>query len=167
MRRRIIALAAALLLLGLATPANAAYTEAPFAMTVTGTVTYDEDLACTLGLSTDSDAVGTARHLGRITMTSSHCTPGPQDTDISGLMTLTSAQGDTVDMVYAFVTMVPTFHEDGSGYVTVTSTYEITGGTGRFAAATGTGTGTAVVSFTEWMAPVWTGTWTYAGTISR
>ena len=164
MRKAIATLAAmSLVLFGLAAPAGADSNARPFKGAMSGEVTWSLDFDCMLALSTDSTAAGNASHLGRMTMTSRHCTPAGHDlTD--GKMTFIAANGDAVDLEYWGYT--PTVDELVPGQVfTVDLEFLVAGGTGRFESAVGAGEMTAFVLFEDLSAPVVAASWVWSGTI--
>lgn len=115
------------------------------------------------GLSTNGLATGTASHLGRVTMTSRHCTPAGDDI-LGGMGSFVAANGDEITFLYEGTAPFP-----GPGTVTVVAdtTFEIVGGTGRFADAHGDGSLTAVIPFGGIGVPVWPGAvWTWEGEIA-
>ena len=104
----------------------------PFKGTVAGQVNFAPAPQCPVGLKTISDAEGTFAHLGRTTMHSEHCTP-TGDFITGGAMTLVAANGDQLEIEYnAFAPFPPP-----TTVIHGTGDFEITGGTGRFAGATG------------------------------
>ena len=86
---------------------------------------------CNSGDPLDIDGVGTATHVGKYTYHADECFNGTTLT-FTGTFTITAANGDTITGTY--VGVVPPF-------VFPNATYEqdmqITGGTGRFAGASG------------------------------
>jgi len=162
MRRTIVILAVLGLVLA-GVPAGADSGQRPFKGSMSGEVTWSLDNHCMLGLSTDSTATGNASHLGRMTMTSQHCTPAGHDLT-GGVMTFFAANGDEVSLDYWGYT--PTVDELVPGEVfTVDLEFLITAGTGRFENATGGGLMTAFVLFENLSAPVVAASWTWGGTI--
>ena len=114
------------------------------------------------GLRTDSFGIGNLTHLGRTVMTSSHCTPAG-DVIAGGTGTFVAANGDEVWFTYAGTAPFP---GPGTVVIDVTVTWQVVGGSGRFADAHGGGTGMAWVPFGGLGAPVWPGvTWVWQGTI--
>lgn len=82
---------------------------------------------------------GTATHLGRLTTEQSHCATATSLAFTDGLFTLTAASGDQLRGTYSgnFVPLdPPAFTIDGR--------FTFTGGTGRFAGATGGGDASGV-----------------------
>ena len=93
----------------------------------------------------DEQGTGQALHMGAITWQSHEvvnvCT-NPAGADVIGEFVLTGADGDQVTGTYQTLA-----HLDfGAGQVRALGTYQITGGTGRFADATGQGIISAVGS---------------------
>jgi hypothetical protein len=79
------------------------------------------------------EATGTASHLGRYTAVANFTVTVGPNTAV-GTVTLTAANGDVIRATDAGVS-APT---GTAGFVDITETWTITGGTGRFAGATGT-----------------------------
>lgn len=141
-RRTLAALFTVLLLsIGLTTSASAASggTDRPFRATATGQIHYDftNPLGCPASGFPDTPpftsvltATGQATHLGRFTLSASHCESLGQSFD--GLMTLTAANGDQLFGTYATTWVVE------GGQVVVDGDLVLNDGTGRFAHATGT-----------------------------
>ena len=103
-------------------------TDRPFKATLEGSVTWewpgDWPSQCTR-VTTVTHATGQATHLGLVVMTSSHC-PDQPEYIYDGRMTLTAANGDRLYGIY-------NYGESELQAMTVT----FTGGTGRFAGASG------------------------------
>jgi hypothetical protein len=76
--------------------------------------------------------------------------------------TLTGANGDTLVLEDTFETTPP----DAGGAFTFGGTYEVVGGTGRFAGATGSGTVTGSAQFTGPAADAGVAEFTFDGTVS-
>jgi hypothetical protein len=114
---------------------------------------------------TISHAVGIASHLGEAVMDSHHPTP-PADTIAGGKMTLTAANGDKLYIDYDGTAPPPT--QGVPSTVVVTGTFDITGGTGRFANADGEAGYTAWIEFSgDMLSPLpWHGVWYWDGSIS-
>jgi hypothetical protein len=88
---------------------------------------------CPLGIMTVSDGEGTLTHLGHTVMHSEHCTPADAYNPY-GEMTLTAANGDTIEIIYNGFAPYPAPTDEsihGEGDLLVA------GGTGRFAEASG------------------------------
>lgn len=82
-------------------------------------------------------ATGTAAHLGAITETGTYCVVGevsPGVLQLAGEGTQVAANGDTISFTFEEVVDLTTNPLTGA------ATFTITGGTGRFAGATGGGT---------------------------
>lgn len=172
--RRALALVAtcAVALLGLAAPAGAAQLR-PFSGTVRGTSTFPSvsTSVCPAGgpyvggVQTVSLAQGVATHLGRTTLSAKHCTPTGAIT--GGKETLTAANGDQIFADYGG----PCVFNPATAVVGVTpvvcqTPFVITGGTGRFAHASGHADMQAVLTFMGMGPQPWPGTWTWHGVIS-
>jgi hypothetical protein len=140
----------------------------PFKAFMTGEMTWDETAFECLPITgipvrTGMEATGWASHLGRSTLAGSHCTPTANDYGPSE-MTLVAANGDEVHMGYQGV--CPPFMDLPIGDVlTCSLEFDIVGGTGRFADATGEGSGTVSLVWLgvgEARTSAW---WTWTGTI--
>ena len=136
--RRSAAMAVAVAAILVSGPAGlAASGDRPFRATVTGhanpTPTADPCV-----LTNDESGTGTAVHMGSMSWTSSETVnfcSNPAGADVAGEFVMTAANGDQVKGRY--VTLA---HPDfGAGVITFSGTFEITGGTGRFAGASGEG----------------------------
>lgn len=103
--------------------------------------------------------LGQALHMGRTSTVSTDETVDLITGDGTATYTLTAANGDTVVMSLEFTTM---FLPTG---VTFEGTYTVTGGTGRFARATGSGSASGSAMFTGPSGGV--GSFAIDGTISR
>lgn len=160
----IAALLAALLAFGVAAAAaDTGGTDRPFTGTLAGLATFQPDPACPIGLRTLVEASGTASHLGRVTMTSSHCTP-PADVITGGQMTIIAANGDELQLTYSG-TSGPLPPEVG-GIINAPSHNVIVGGTGRFADASGEADFAVFVTFAGFGVPAWPITFSWDGTLS-
>ncbi len=101
----------------------------------TGTITPSAE--CPIGtLLVSLDGGGTATHVGRYTITNSHCLDLQTGAFINGTFVKTAANGDQLFGTYsgAGTIIVP---PAPVGRFQVTGTLVFTGGTGRFAGATG------------------------------
>lgn len=133
----------------------------PFKGSMGGAVTFVVDTGCPLGLRSDTAASGTASHLGRFTYEGSHCS----GFTFAGQQTMVAANGDELFADYeSFGPPVMPPSEVGTVY-DVPTAFTITGGTGRFADATGGGYMTAHITFMGFGAPVWPITFEWQGTI--
>jgi hypothetical protein len=162
MRSLLLALAAAMVTI-LATPAaiQASPSTRPFTGSMSGTATFVPDSGCLLGLRTDTAATGRASHIGRFTYTSSHCSA----ITFAGAQTMVAANGDKIFADYESIGP-PVFPPSEIGTVyEIPTAFMITGGTGRFADATGGGIMTAHITFMGFGAPVWPITFEWSGTI--
>jgi hypothetical protein len=139
MARRFFAAVTAVLVLLLAgaNPALAGPggSDRPFHATGSGQVTFDSDnpRECPgsyLGPVTEViTGAGLASHLGRYSLSASHC-PTPTQSTV-GRMTLTAANGDQIRGTYTNDLALQ------GGTVVVTGWYIVQGGTGRFRQASG------------------------------
>lgn len=110
----------------------------PFSATLTGhanpTPTADPCV-----LSNTEGGSGTAVHMGAIAWASSETVnfcSNPDGADVTGQFTFTAANGD--ELTGTYVTLA---HPDfAAGIITFSGEWTITGGTGRFAGASGSGT---------------------------
>jgi hypothetical protein len=132
-------LVAALMTLTVLAPAAAGSSDRPFKGFLVGGGDPALDGGCPYGLRTDSWGSGEVTHLGLATMTSSHCTPLTPATEpqpISGVGRFVAANGDILEMTYTGMAdpIIP-FIEGAP--IRAWSHHVITGGTGRFADATG------------------------------
>lgn len=111
------------------------------------------------GMWTNTDVAGDVSHLGASVMTGRHPTPG--ETDIAdGKMKLVAANGDEVWMTYTgYAPPV----DPATGLVVVEVDYTISGGTGRFAGASGGGEMTGYVTFLGFDVFAWPATFVWSG----
>ena len=162
--RKLLILWMALALLLIAIPAAGAEPNArPFKGSMSGSVTFEVDPKCDnnpWSMRTDSQATGVVSHMGRSTMTSSHCTPAAVEIE-GGEMTLTAANGDQVFIDYAGTAPPP--NEDG--IIVVDVEFVIRGGDGRFDGATGGGDMIGFIVFEGFGDPEWPASWVWQGTI--
>jgi hypothetical protein len=163
--RKILTLLAVsgLLVAVLAAPAGADPDARPFKAVMYGELSWQQTTECPGPVLTHSEATGQASHLGRSTMTGDHCTPAGNEYG-PGAMTLVAANGDEVHMEYHGV--CPPWMDLPIGEVlTCSLEFEIVGGTGRFADATGEGSGTASLVWLGIGEPRTAGWWAWNGTI--
>jgi len=159
-----------LLVLGLAAVAAADSSNRPFKGSLSGEVTFNfvgQEVCPTSDLlygdlASDSTARGNASHMGRVQMVSRHCTPAGEAVT-GGFMTLTAANGDDVFIQYDGTAPFPI--PGVTEYVDVELDFSITGGTGRFADATGGGEMNAQIEFLGFGVMTWPATWDWTGTI--
>lgn len=118
--------------------ASAAAEQVPFKGTFNATGTAVAGDRCPV-LTVEIHGTGNATHLGRLTNDQSHCAAPPSLAFTDGVFTLTAASGDQVRGTYfgEFVPLDPPLF-------TVDGHFTITGGTGRFAGATGGGDASGV-----------------------
>lgn len=170
MRRVLAVLAASLLLVVTLAGAATAHADArPFTGSVAGDVTFPfvgTELCPATdvffgGLRTESVASGTASHLGQVTMTTLHCTPAGE-TIAGGEGTFLAANGDAIYFEYGGTAPFP---GPGTTVIVAEVDFLITGGTGRFADASGGGHLTGYVNFEGFEDPSWAASWVWTGTI--
>jgi hypothetical protein len=124
----------------LACPVQAAAGESrPFGAVLDGHANPVPDPGDPCLLANTEAGTGRAVHMGAIVWASAEtvnfCT-NPEGADIQGQFVMTAANGDQV-----FIDYVTLAHPDfNAGVITFSGTWTITGGTGRFADATGDGT---------------------------
>jgi hypothetical protein len=164
-RLLLLALAAAVVTIPVtAVSAGASPASRPFKGSMSGTLTFAADAGCLFGVRTNPAGTGTASHLGMFTYAASHCAgftvePG------GGKQTMVAANGDKLFADYETVgpPVIPP-SEVGTVY-DVPVAFTITGGTGRFADATGGGYQIVHITFMGLGAPVWPFTSEWQGTI--
>ena len=175
MRKMFALLAVSGLLIAMvAAPAGAKSDERPFKAYMTGEMSWNpfaDDCVAETGIPVRSymNATGRVSHLGRSTLTGDHCTPqvtgypDPDHNDPPSVATLVAANGDEVHMNYHGVCPPYWEAEEGIEFI-CTFDFEIVGGTGRFAGATGGGSGTLSM---VWLGevPSTSAWWTWTGTI--
>jgi hypothetical protein len=145
-------LIAGALLVALAGPVSAG-DQVPFRGTLAGTATITP-----LGgpmVAVEIDATGTATYLGRFTLEAPHVVNQATLTAV-GTYTLTAANGDTITADLAGTARMV----EPPNVIAITETATVTGGTGRFADASGTiqvervfnrATGVTTGSFSGWI----------------
>ncbi len=144
--------------------ANAASKARPFKGHMVGQVTFaptqpGEVNPSPWGLWTNSYVVGNASHLGRSVLIARHPTPGGTDIE-DGHMKLVAANGDEVWITYTGYAPLP---GPDTKVIVVEIDFTITGGTGRFAAASGGGDMTAYVQFLGYDVFAWPATFVWSG----
>jgi len=148
----IVSLAALLLALATALPAAAADPARPFTGSWVSADGFDFGApGCPSGafLRFSTTGHGQFAHLGLTAVSMTHCTylgPGPLDGSFDhGIITLTAANGDTVTLGESGSFVLTPNPAGPTPFATATSQsrWWVTGGTGRFANATGGGSGTA------------------------
>jgi hypothetical protein len=135
--RTVAALAVAVLMtLAMLVPAAAAGSaDRPFKGDLAGGATVVPDASCPFGLRTVMWASGQVTHFGLTTMTGTHCTPPIGAASFSGVQTFVAANGDRLEMTYTAT--VEQFEPVEGAFMTGPGQTVITGGTGRFADASG------------------------------
>jgi hypothetical protein len=156
-----VLLAALMAFVVTAAVADTGGTDRPFTGKLAGSATFPLDPSCPLGFKTVSEGSGTMSHLGLVSFTSEHCF-APPNLITQGQATLVAANGDELHMTYTG-SCNPAAPPVG-GTTTCIADEVVTGGTGRFAGATGASQVTAVV--TNPGVPPFPITWTRVGTLS-
>jgi hypothetical protein len=136
--------------------------ERPFTGRAAGHASFDltNPRGCAAGFTTVTDAGGTATHLGLTSFHSEHCvTPTG---GIEGSVVLSAANGDEVHGTYTGTSTAP--GEIGEP-IYATAHIVISGGTGRFANATGQAALAATITFEGFEKPTWPGQWEWTGSI--
>jgi hypothetical protein len=142
--RRVGWIAIAMVMLTVTVRLSAAPGNRPFTVTLDGNANpqFQSD-GCTI--INDEQGTGQARHMGRITWQSHEVVDicsNPDGANVVGQFVLIAANGDRVTGSYTTLA-----HLDfGAGQVNALGNFAITGGTGRFANATGGGTISALGS---------------------
>ena len=119
----------------------------PFRLTVEGNANPDFSQGPCNVVNTEA-GTGKALHLGKVTWTSSEVAnfcvdpSNPGKAAVTGTMVVTAANGDQLTISYQSTVQ----GDFAAGTLTVTGTWTITGGTGRFSDASGSGTLTAAGS---------------------
>jgi hypothetical protein len=169
MRRTMFFAAIVALVLAVALPATAAPMgkDRPFFGRASGEAVFDlsNPRNCSYPdpyyqITTFTHLAGVAAQMGTLRVDSSHC-PTPTDTTL-GEMTLTAANGDRLTATYGGPTQI----DETFTHVSVEGLITVTGGTGRFAGATGTIHYEGVVTITDPQALSWPMVETFEGTIS-
>ncbi|MGE5228244.1 MAG: hypothetical protein ACM3MJ_00820 [Deltaproteobacteria bacterium] len=133
----------------------------PFKGHAVGTIAFSPDPTLPPpSLWVTAEAVGNASHLGLTTLSGRHAAANA----FGGEMMFTAANGDTITMSYVGSGAIPADIQIGDWYDT-TSENTITGGTGRFAHATGKFDMTGRLQFLGLASPVWPAVWTWKGKI--
>jgi hypothetical protein len=139
--RGLAVLASGLLILGLTAGAGASPHFRPFSATLDG-FAGPMPTADPCVLANAEHGTGNARHMGSITWVSNETVnlcSNPAGGDVVGQLTITAANGDLVNFSYQTLA-----HLDFStNEVSASGNWAITGGTGRFAGASGHGVITA------------------------
>jgi hypothetical protein len=126
---------AAMMTLVAVMPATAAEpVERPFKGVLVGVATLVPDAGCPFGVRTDSRGSGQVTHFGLTSMTASHCTQF-LGAPATGIQTFVAANGDMLEVTYT-LTGEPFEPVEGAVMTGHGQTVD-TGGTGRFAQASG------------------------------
>jgi hypothetical protein len=131
----VLAVVALMSLSALVSAVSADSSARPFTGSMVGIGIVMPDETCATGLRTVVSFTGTASHLGRVSMTGSHCAPDWGAPIVGGEWTFVAANGDTLVGTYTG-TIDPFVPEEGAVMVGRHDN-TITGGSGRFAGATG------------------------------
>jgi hypothetical protein len=164
----------ALVLAGAVSPAEASVGRhpVPFTGRISGTVTFapvgdvcppsDVWLG---GLQTLSSGTGSATLVGRVTVSSTHCTPLIDQVQ-GGVMTFTAASGDTIAATYSG-TCTPFDPAQVGSVIRCDIAVTVNGGTGRFVHARGAAQMKASVDYPGLTVPAWPARWRWMGWITR
>jgi hypothetical protein len=158
-----------LVLMAFSATASAAKKSRPFQGYMVGQVTFTptqpgEENPSPWGLWTNSNVSGDVSHLGASVLTARHPTPG--GTEIAGgKMKIVAANGNELWITYTGYAPLPT--PGVTDVFPVDLDITITGGTGRFAAASGGGDMTAWVKFLGYDVFVWPATFVWSGCTIR
>lgn len=131
----VIAIAGLMVVAATVPAASAGSADRPFRGWIAGGGTVVPDASCPRGLRTVVWGSGEVAHLGWTTMTGTHCQPGLGEDAVGGVQTFVAANGDTIEMTYT-ATVEPFEPVEGALMEGPGQTI-ITGGTGRFAGASG------------------------------
>lgn len=136
----------------------------PFKGSSAGEATFPESEAC-LDVTgafwqTLSVSEGRMSHLGRMTLTTSHCSTLDGSAAVDGEATFTAANGDELWAAYTAVTVAP------PPLIIQESDFVIVGGTGRFENATGWLRGVIYVTFEGFEDPSWPLEFAIAGAVA-
>lgn len=150
--------------------AGTSATVRPLQGVTVGVTTFTDDSGCPLGFRTAAVTSGNVTHLGQTEVENSHCFLGVDEETGEGLlgggiMTFAAANGDELRGSYTG-TAVPAMPETTGDVVVARVDVTLSGGTGRFAKATGAIAATAYVTFPGWEAPEWPTRVVYEGSVS-
>jgi hypothetical protein len=128
----------------------------------TGSFTFEQWGPNWYDLYTIGSAAGTAQHLGQARLITKH-TPTLTGDLVDGTFTLVAANGDEIQGTYTgFASGIPGNDLAYQG----TAAFVITGGTGRFAQATGTFDTTFLEVFTDYSYALALTSWSLQGTVN-
>lgn len=130
--------------LAAAQPASAAPVPVPLAGTMTGADGYGPPTGCPAGAGWRYTSTGTGvfSHLGEVSFVVTHCSFPATSSFGPGTLSVRAANGDTLTLSDQG-TFVVNFDSQGNPVSSdITMELTVTGGTGRFAGATGSATGT-------------------------
>lgn len=117
------------------------------------------------GITTITEAEGTASHMGRVVAHFEHC-PLLDGGIVDGTVVLEAANGDELHGHYAGTSTPPPDTIGDPVFVTLSVAWDPVNSTGRFVGATGTAQSHAVLSFQGFEAPSWPITITWQGALS-
>jgi hypothetical protein len=121
-----------------------------------------------VGILTYGEGNGRFSPLGRVHVTTQHCAPNAfEGEDVTGMMTLTTKNGDTLVLQYVGAAYITGFDPEGPDEVTGKYTVKVLGdeSTGRFEGARGRGKLTVVLTPETFEDLVWPGDFWLKGTI--
>ncbi|MCU0234091.1 MAG: hypothetical protein MUE90_08705 [Thermoanaerobaculales bacterium] len=136
----------------------------PFRGSTAGEATFPGSEAC-LGVTgapwqTLGDTEGRISHLGRVTLTTAHCSTLDGSAAVAGEATFTAANGDQLRATFTAVTVAP------PPLIVQEADFVIVGGTGRFEDATGWLHGVVYVTFEGFEDPSWPIEFAIAGAVA-
>jgi hypothetical protein len=157
----VLGLLLTLLVLALSVPAGAAKKSRPFKGTMYGAITYVPDPSSPpFYMDTISNATGTLSHMGSSVLYGQHVS----NFQYNGDMTLTAANGDTIQLAYSYTGNAVPPATIGVWYDMVNDV-TVLGGTGRFHNATGDVGMTVSLQFMGLETPEWPAIYRFSGTL--
>jgi hypothetical protein len=171
MRNRNLICVAALVCLAISAPAVLASDRQPhprpFWGNLTGQATFPQSGAC-LAITgapwqTLSVTEGRVTHLGRTSLSTSHCSTLDGSAAVNGVATFTAANGDEVWAIYTATTVV--WPSPPDMLLVQESDFTVVGGTGRFDGASGHLQGTVYVTYEGINDPSWPLRFVLSGTL--
>lgn len=155
----VVVLVLAVIVLAFSATAGAKTRARPFHGCLCGQAAFVPDEGSPTGMWTVSSAVGELSHMGRSELYGIH----PSAFDFAGALTLTAANGDTIEVEYYGGGALPPHVGDWYDLWTVAT---IVGGTGRFAGVSGDIDMTVSLQYLGFGAPAWPAVFAFSGTIT-